>query len=189
MAKDFDSQWKLAESYRLSDNFEMALQAYQVLEANEPIETDFWLSYAEIYRTLGQDQATIELLHKAMQLKPSNAKLHFAKSLALVRLDQKHEALEQVKIAVELLPSQSHYWYVKGALYSELNDLKAANSFEVAYSISDSPEHLYALCEAYIQYQHPQAQSCIHRLESVAPKQIVATLKAKLAQNSDSKLL
>ena len=70
------------------------------------------ISLADLYRQLGRNEDGQKVLQAAIEAAPTDAGLHHANGLALIRLKQTGAALEELKRATELEPDRSRYAYV-----------------------------------------------------------------------------
>jgi Flp pilus assembly protein TadD len=70
------------------------------------------INLADLYRELGKDSRSAEVLRSALLASPQDAGLHYALGLALVRLKQSGDALVELRRAAELAPDQARYVYV-----------------------------------------------------------------------------
>ncbi|WP_295902504.1 tetratricopeptide repeat protein [uncultured Vibrio sp.] len=173
----------LADVYRWTKQYENAQDAYQALLKEMPENPQVWLSSADNYRAQGLDRDAVSLLDRAIKRLPANASLHFSKSLALVRLDQKEMAATESHLAATLANNNSYYWYINGVLQEGLDIDYSTQSFEQAYLLSGAPEHLYAVCDIYSRYHHAKTDQCLIELEKVAPPEVIAQLKEVASTN------
>ncbi|MGB2079021.1 MAG: hypothetical protein ACPHV3_04490 [Vibrio sp.] len=181
-AKDDEgSQTMLADVYRWHQEWDKADVIYQKLltsgdeNKNNP---QLWLNYASNKQGQGLDQASIDILDQGLKQLPEDPNLHYAKSLALVRIGKKETAANEMQLAATLAKNNSYYWYLNGVIQQEFNPKLAIGSYQKAYAISGAPEHLYAVCSLYIQTQDEQTNACLDELSQVAPKDVVDQLKA-----------
>jgi Flp pilus assembly protein TadD len=70
------------------------------------------INLADLYRSLGRDEDGENTLRAAISASPQDAGLHHARGLALIRLNLRDEALEELGKATELAPDQARYAYV-----------------------------------------------------------------------------
>ncbi|MGC9462070.1 hypothetical protein [Vibrio genomosp. F10] len=180
---DDDSRLLLADVYRWTEQYELAeaqyLQSKQAVSNNPQV----WLSLADNYRAQGMDEKAIDTLNQAIEALPSNAHFHFAKSLTLVRLEDKAEAAKESEIAATLAKTNSYYWYVHGVLQEAFNIDEATTAFETAYLISGGPEHLYAVCDIYVRNGNEKTDECMVELAKIAPSEVIDQLNNKKAQS------
>ncbi|MGF1721341.1 hypothetical protein L4D20_14980 [Vibrio kyushuensis] len=176
---DDASNLLLADVYRWTQQYDLAKEKYLQSKKTMPDNPQIWLSLADNYRAQGFDQLAVETLSQAINVLPTNANLHFAKSLALVRQEQKSQAAKESHLAATIAESNSYYWYINGVLQEELDLAYSTKSFEQAYMLSGAPEHLYAVCDIYARYGHDKTDECISELAQVAPDEVIQQLKDK----------
>jgi predicted CXXCH cytochrome family protein len=70
------------------------------------------INLADLYRSLGREEDGENTLRAAISASPQDAGLHHALGLALIRLNRRDEALEELGKATELAPDQARYAYV-----------------------------------------------------------------------------
>ncbi len=85
---------------------------YQAALRLSPHFTPAAVNLADLYRALGRDKDAEVVLRQALQSSPDDGGLHHALGLALVRLKQPDEALEELRLAAELEPDRARYAYV-----------------------------------------------------------------------------
>lgn len=175
--KDRSSQLLLADVYRWHQDWQKADDIYQTLVKEQPNNPEVWLSLADNYRAQEKDRIAVETLTKAITLNPNNAPLHYSKSLALVRLDDKKSAAFEIEQAAEMAEDNSYYWYLNGVLQENYDLQKSIRSFEQAYLISGAPEQLYAVCDIYVRHNNPKTDQCLSELAKVAPKSVIDGLR------------
>ncbi|MGF1736586.1 tetratricopeptide repeat protein [Photobacterium satsumensis] len=177
--KDLPSQLLLADVYRWHQEFDKAHESYIALQGTDDQNPQIWLGLADNYRAQGDDlQANIVLEH-AQKVLPEEANLFYSQALTLVRLDEKKRAAAAIKVATELAPDNSYFWYLNGVLQEAFNVDDATTSFEKAYEISGAPEQLYAVCDIYVRYGHLNTDACLESLGKVAPDFVIDELKSK----------
>ncbi|GLT19820.1 hypothetical protein GCM10007938_36030 [Vibrio zhanjiangensis] len=176
--QDQSSQLLLADVYRWHRDWSQADRIYQTLIQKQPNTPEVWLSLADNYRGQGQNTKAIQTLNKAIIFNPDNAALHYSKSLALVRLDDKRRAAEEMEQAAKMAEDNSYYWYLNGVLQEEYDLDQSVQSFEHAYLISGAPEQLYAVCDIYIRYNNPKTDQCLSELAKLAPQSVIDGLKS-----------
>ncbi|MCL9776238.1 tetratricopeptide repeat protein [Vibrio methylphosphonaticus] len=184
--EDFDSQLLLADVLRWNQEWALADKHYQTLLIEHDDNPQVWLNIADNYRAQNQDKRAIETLDTAIRTIKDVASLHYAKSLTLVRMDEKKIAANEIEIAAKLAKDNSYYWYLNGVLQEEYDIDKSTKSFEKAYLISGAPEQLYAVCDIYVRYGNEHANSCLDELGKIAPPYVVEDLRAKQKNASDS---
>ncbi|WGV99402.1 hypothetical protein QF117_15810 [Vibrio sp. YMD68] len=179
---DDASQLLLADVYRWTEQYELAEVQYLQSKQAAPNNPQVRLSLADNYRAQGMDEKAIDTLDQAIEALPSNAHFHFAKSLTLVRLEDKAAAVKESQIAATMAKSNSYYWYVYGVLQEAFNIDEATTAFETAYLISGAPEHLYAVCDIYVRYGNEKTDECMVELAKIAPPSVIDQLNNKKAK-------
>ncbi len=172
-------QLLLADVLRWYNEWDKAETVYLELINTQQKDPQVWLSYADNFRAQNKDQQAIEVLDRGLKNVPDNAALHYSKSLALVRLQDKNAAAKEIEVAAKLAKDNSYYWYLNGVLQEELDIDKSTKSFEKAYLISGSPEQLYAVCDIYVRYGNEKTDGCLSELGKVAPDYVIEQLKEK----------
>jgi predicted CXXCH cytochrome family protein len=158
-------------------------QAINSFKQGISIEKNFaqgYLNLSQVYRQLEQHQKTMEILKQGMKANPEDAQLPFELAMAYIRAKDKVTAATHLGKATNLAPQNSHYFYVLGLSLQDFNKTKAYKAIAQAYSLSQNPQHLYALCEMQVRHQTFQAKQCITKLAKVAPSNVIEQLRAKL---------
>ncbi|MDN3683037.1 hypothetical protein QWZ04_22280 [Vibrio tapetis subsp. quintayensis] len=176
---DEASQLLLADVYRWQTLWDKASELYHQVLSDDQRNVQAWLNLADNYRGQGKDKQAINVLDQAMMIVPSNAALHYSKSLALVRLEAKAQAAKEIQIAADMAVNNSYYWYLNGVLQEEFDIDISTASFEKAYKISGDPVQLYAVCDMYIRYDNTKADQCLEELAKIAPPTVIQQLEAK----------
>lgn len=176
---DAESQLMLADVYRWTGDYQQAQSYYENLVDTMPMESQVWLGYADNYRAQNKNSEAIEVLDTAIKKLPNHANLHYSKSLALVRIDDKAAAATEMEQAANLANNNSYFWYLNGVLQEPLAIDKSTQSFEKAYALSGAPEHLYALCDIYVRHNNDYADDCMEALGKIAPPLVIEELNAK----------
>lgn len=70
------------------------------------------VNLADLYRQLGQDADGEAVLRQGIEASPRDGGLHHALGLTLVRLKRQDEAIENLRLAVEVEPDRARYAYV-----------------------------------------------------------------------------
>jgi predicted CXXCH cytochrome family protein len=158
-------------------------QAVNSFKQGIRIEKNFaqgYLNLSQVYRQLEQHQKTREILKQGIKSNPVNAQLPFELAMAYIRAKDKVTAANYLAKATKLAPQNSHYFYVLGLSLQDFNKTKAYKAITQAYSLSQNPQHLYALCEMQVRHHAFQAKQCITKLAKVAPSSVIEQLKTKL---------
>ncbi|MGY5453372.1 hypothetical protein ACVFI8_20860 [Agarivorans sp. MS3-6] len=176
---DEDAQLLLADVYRWHNQWFEADKRYRVLLDSNSNNPDVWLSLADNYRAQRQDKQALEILDLAIANIPDTPSFHYSKALALVRLNDKASAADEIELAASLAEVNSYFWYLNGVLQEPFDIDKSVQSFEKAYLISGSPEQLYALCDIYVRHANAKSEACLDELAKVAPNHVINQLRAK----------
>jgi predicted CXXCH cytochrome family protein len=107
-----ESRSLLARYYARKGDAVLAEAEYRAALRLSPHFTPAAINLADLYRAQGRDQDGVTVLREAIALSPNDGGLHHALGLALVRLKQQDEAVEELKIAAELEPDRARYAYV-----------------------------------------------------------------------------
>ncbi|MDH5352614.1 MAG: tetratricopeptide repeat protein, partial [Betaproteobacteria bacterium] len=71
-----------------------------------------YVNLADVYRVQGRDGDAIAVLDDGLKKLPRSAPLHYARGLALVRLQKKAEALQALRRATQLAPEDARFAFV-----------------------------------------------------------------------------
>lgn len=112
---------------------ERAEKDYQTALELDPQFARAYVNLADLYRAMGDDQRSEETLRSAPAAL-NDAGIHHALGLTLVRLKRNEEALEELRLAAELMPDEPRFAYVygvalqsTGAIEESLRVLRQAN--------------------------------------------------------------
>ncbi|MGR5120085.1 tetratricopeptide repeat protein [Vibrio astriarenae] len=178
--KDLESQLMLADTLRWTGEHQKAEQAYAKLLETAAERPEVWLNYSDNYRAQNKDQEAIDILDQAILALPKNGDFYYAKSLALVRLEKRTAAAEEMEKATKLSPDNSYYWFLNGVLQEPIDINHSIHSFETAYMLSGSSEHLYSVCDIYVRHGHTNSEVCLEALEQHAPAYVIEQLRAQM---------
>ncbi len=84
-----------------------ASELYRRAAAADPALALPWLRAGEILRRQGDDAASLQAYVRALGLEPRNARAHFGRAMALVRLGRWQEARRALEEAARALPEQT----------------------------------------------------------------------------------
>jgi len=147
------------------------------------IEANFaqtYLNLSQVYYQQGQHQESIAILQQGKKANPDDASLPYNLGLAYIRIKDKTKAAEELAIATQLAPQNSHYFYVYGLSLEKNKPSVAYEALYQAYRLSNSPQHLYALCDMQVRHKSPLAQQCLKKLTPLVPKNVIQTLEQQL---------
>lgn len=89
--------------------WQKALDIYLTILIKEPKRIDLWLRVADIEHHLKQDTLTIAAYEHALAVEPQNPRLHKKLSEIYAGLNQPHEALQHIELAVKYDPDHPEY--------------------------------------------------------------------------------
>ncbi len=92
----------------------------------------------------------IELIDKALEMKPDFAYSWFSKGVALYQLNRHEEAVEALDRAIELDKEEHSIWFVKGKILFEMSKIdEALSAFTTASQNTKDPEVWFwkGICE------------------------------------------
>jgi Flp pilus assembly protein TadD len=84
------------------------------------------VNLSDLYRQLGRDEDSVQILIEALTKSEKNGSLHYALGLALVRHKESAPALQEFRRAAELEPGQARYAYVYAVALSSAGRLDDA---------------------------------------------------------------
>lgn len=160
--------------------FEEAEKAYKESMRIEPYFTTAYVNLADLYRRQNNGTALVSTLEAGMKAVPDNGIFPYSLGLYYIRNKQSEKAILNFKKATELTPTDSNFHYVYALSVEATNPLEAQKAFRKAYQAGGNPQHLYALCNLFINQKSFQAQQCINELSLVAPEDAVNVLKQRL---------
>ena len=88
--------------------------------ALDPAFVPAWVNLSDVMRMQGREHDAESLLRQGLVASPSDATLHHALGLSLVRQKKGTEALAELKRATELAPGNARFAYVYGVAKAEL---------------------------------------------------------------------
>ncbi len=88
--------------------------------ALDPAFVPAWVNLADLMRMRNREADAESILREGLAKAPSDATLHHALGLSLVRQKRNEEALRELKRATELAPDNSRFAYVYGVASQEL---------------------------------------------------------------------
>ncbi|OBT13289.1 hypothetical protein A9264_14250 [Vibrio sp. UCD-FRSSP16_10] len=181
-----ESLLKAGHGYSAIEDYDSARRVYrQIIEHclpnkySDEIE-QAWVGISETYRLENKDQQALSVLEDVLQSVPDEPQILYLKALALVRLSLNEQAAEVMNTAANIAEDNSHYWYVNGILQDSVNKDEAKLSLKKAYQLSNSSEHLYALCDFKIRHSDNHAKQCVMQLKSVAPAPVINDLMSRI---------
>jgi len=170
----------LGNVYRAQGALKKAEQAYLAAIKIEPYFVNSYVNLADLYRSQGDEKKGLEILKQGIKAQPSSGVMPYSAGLALLRLNQKMEAIRLFKQATEIDKQSAQYWYVYGLSLEASNINQAAEALATAFQLSGNPQHLFAQCDLLLKVKSPKATPCIAQLEQYAPKHVINELKQRL---------
>ena len=161
-----------------------ALELYQTALRMEPRAVSARVNLADMLRGLGREAEAEGVLREGLELDATNAALHYALGLSLVRSSRTDAALEELRRAANLDPGNPRYAYVLGVALNSLGQPQQAlkvmgdahakfdSNFDIAMGLAtmrrDSGDQDGALEIAYaLARRHPEEQGVVALLRSL----------------------
>jgi tetratricopeptide (TPR) repeat protein len=161
-----------------------ALELYQTALRMEPRAASARVNLADMLRGLGREAEAEAVLREGLELDATNAALHYALGLSLVRSSRTDAALEELRRAADLEPGIPRYAYVLSVALNSLGQPQQAlkvmgdahaqfdGNFDIAMGLAtmrrDSGDRDGALEIAYaLARRHPEEQSVLALLRSL----------------------
>jgi len=175
--------------YSYQGKYEQAITTFKQGIEIEPNFPQTYINLSQIYRQLKQSQQEINTLKQGFDANPDNSQLPFELAMSYIRAKDKRIAASYLRQAIQLSPNNSHYFYVLGLSLEKTNKNQAYKALAQAYKLSQSPQHLYALCDMQVRHNELQAKQCIAQLVKIAPAKVVdrLTLQLKAQQKNQGK--
>ncbi|UJF17092.1 tetratricopeptide repeat protein [Vibrio sp. SS-MA-C1-2] len=172
----------LANIHRAQGEVEQAIFYYKRAISIEPYYINSYISLSEIYRLKKNESDALKFLLLGVKNNPNSAELHYRIGLAYYRQKLVDKTALHLKKSIELNNINPQYLYVYGLFQENYNLNESKRSLTNAFSISQQPQHLYALCEVLIRNKQHEARACIEQLTPIAPKGVVDRLNKSLAR-------
>lgn len=160
-------------------------QAIKAFKQGILIEENFvqtYLNLSQVYYQGGENQKSITTLQQGKKANPDDASLPYNLGLAYIRIKDKRKAANELAIATQLDPQNSHYFYVYGLSLDKINPSVAYKALNQAFLLSNNPQHLYALCDMQVRHKNKMAEQCLDRLSPLVSINVIQKLSAQLAQ-------
>ncbi|MGK0498523.1 MAG: putative CXXCH cytochrome family protein [Oceanicoccus sp.] len=171
------SHANLGVIYAYRREYEQAISSINQGIAIEPYFAPSYLNLSQVYRQLGQENDAISALTRGIKANPSNAELVYNLGLAYIRIKDRPRASQLFDKATQLAPENSHYLYIYGLSLEQLEQKRAYGAISNAYTLSNNPQHLYALCDMQLRNQSTEANDCLSKLTQVVPSSVIDQLK------------
>lgn len=167
---DLSSSIKLAEVYLATQQTEKAIAQFTKLTPVAADNHSIWIGLSESYRLQNDEQKALIALQEGIKNNPESSALYYAKSLTLIRLNERLAALSDIESAAMLAESNGYYWYLYAVMQKDVDMEKAVPLFERAYQLTASPQYLYALCEVYVEAKDEASSACLAELKDKSPE-------------------
>jgi predicted CXXCH cytochrome family protein len=115
-----ENRTNLGTYYAERGQFAEAQAELRAALALDPAFVPAWVNLADLMRMQGRESDAEATLRKGLAGSPSDATLHHALGLSLVRQKKGEEALRELKRATELAPGNARFAYVYGVAKAEL---------------------------------------------------------------------
>jgi tetratricopeptide (TPR) repeat protein len=130
-----------AELYERLGGHDDAIKQYKALLVLEPDHVEALGNLGEIYLTTGEPERAAEVLGRAVELAPKNARYHYDMGKAMQRLDRNDDAAKEYRAATNEDKRYYQAWAGLGFLSAETNPTEAADHFGKALKLA--PENAY----------------------------------------------
>jgi len=113
-----NAQWRsyLADSYRLSKNFAMAIENYCKFTEKQPLSSAMALKLGSCYLKLEQYQMAYDTFDAAAKSRPDNAELWAYAAFAALKLNALEIALTNIDTAIALRPTDQNFIKLKAKI-------------------------------------------------------------------------
>jgi len=155
-------------------------QAIKAFKKGITIEENFaqiYLNLSQVYYQSGNNQKSIQTLQQGVVANPDDASLPYSLGLAYIRSKDKIKAAQALAIATQLDRQNSHYFYVYGLSLEQHKPSAAYRALYQAFQLSNSPQHLYALCEMKVRHKSPSAKQCLTQLTPFVSNNVIERLR------------
>ncbi|HEY2352914.1 MAG TPA: tetratricopeptide repeat protein [Candidatus Acidoferrum sp.] len=156
----------LGALYFDSEQFERALEEWQIALAQKPDNTVTMNALGIVYTRLGRYAEADAIFKRALAARPLWGDTHFNYAHLLQKTGHFPEALQEFKTAVELAPlsGAAHRWYGEALVENGQFD-DAAVQLEQAVTLEDSLQSMQDLVNVYIRQGHfAQAEPLLRRI-------------------------
>jgi Tfp pilus assembly protein PilF len=156
----------LGALYFDSEQFERALEEWQIALAQKPDNTVTMNALGIVYTRLGRYAEADAIFKRALAARPLWGDTHFNYGHLLQKTGHFPEALQEFKTAVELAPlsGAAHRWYGEALVENGQFD-DAAVQLEQAVTLEDSLQSMQDLVNVYIRQDHfAQAEPLLRRI-------------------------
>jgi tetratricopeptide (TPR) repeat protein len=139
-----DVSYYLAESLRLSRQFQLALVEYDKAITLSDVKPEILIRKADCLRKLGETREAINCLTQISVIDPVDVDMIAALVACYIDIDAFGEAERLLQEAVEIDPGNAHLHYELALLYRSFGELnKAANCFEKTLALAPDAATVY----------------------------------------------
>ena len=162
--------------------YDQAINAFKQGIAIEAHFAQTYLNLSQVYYQQGENQKSVRVLQQGIKANPDDASLPYNLGLAYIRIKDKINASQALASAIQLAPQNSHYFYVYGLSLEQHKPSDAYKALYQAFKLSNSPQHLYALCDMQVRHKSGFAKQCLAQLAPLVPSNVIDSLKQQLTQ-------
>ncbi|TLU68070.1 tetratricopeptide repeat protein [Thalassotalea litorea] len=170
----------LANLYAYQGNLSKAEQTYQQAIQTEPNYANSYLNLSEVYRQLRDETKVINILEQGKNKVSSSSALSYQLGLSYIRQQQPLAAQNNFAQAVTDEPENPQYQFVYGLSLKDTKPKQAQQAMSKAYTLSQNPQYLYALCEFQIQQQEYSAKQCVEQLRPLVTPEVIQQLEQQM---------
>lgn len=139
-----DVAYYLAESYRLDQQYQLALVEYEKAVANSSVKPEILVRKADCLRKMGQNHEAIRCLTQVSMTRPISTDAVAALVNCYVDIDAFGDAEDLLLKVIDIEPSNPHLHYELALLYRHFGELdKAASCFETTLSLAPDAATVY----------------------------------------------
>lgn len=160
-------------------NFAAAEKAYQQSIRIEPGFDAAHIYLAELLRRQGKESASKKQLLAGETLNPDNDEFSYHLGLSEIRMKNPQKAIEYFRKATRIEAENAQYHYVLGLALETGQPKAAVASVRQAFSLSQNPQYLYAMCEIMLRNTLPNATQCLKALSILVPEDVVKSLQSQ----------
>ncbi len=166
------AQLGLAELALRGGDVELAQARFEKALGIDPTFVSGLLNYADFKRQLGDEDAAMALLQRALVIAPDSADVNFSIGLSFVRQKLYKQALPYLKTAATLETASAHYAYVYAVALD--NDGQLAAAIDALTVANQRWAYDYTLLSTIIQYFEKsgrgiEAALYVAKLSEIAP--------------------
>jgi superkiller protein 3 len=118
----------LGDIYRSQNDYERALEQYEVLANLDPQDSENFYRLGVTYQFLQRINEAVASYHQCLQIDPDNVKSNMNLGLCYLTLDQGSNAIKYLRRATQLQPDFADAWTNLGVALDAAGDLSGAES-------------------------------------------------------------